>query len=451
MRRHLLSQLVCLGRHTVTGLLTTSGRGFQDWTADYRLYSRDRFCEQALYSVIRQQAWSFLPPEEPLIMAMDDSIIRKTGARIPGVAYHRDPLGPPFQVNLVRAQRCLQISAALPYGGQGAARLIPIDFLLLPAAPKLPRQATERQKKEHAQLVKDLSINRQATRRLQTLAPQLPEAGPSRPVFLMVDGRFTNRIVLKQLPDGVHLVGRVRSDAKLFYRPEAGSCRLGRRRLYGSPAPTPEQLLKDENTPWQTVTAFAVGQRREFRVKVLRHLLWRVTGARRLCCLVVVHPVGYRLRKGSKVLYRQPAFLICDDPDIPVERLLQSYIWRWDIEVNFRDEKTLLGLGQAQVRDPFSVHKVPALAVAAYAMLLLAAGNAFGLDGLPDLLPPPKWRPRAKLRASTPDLVSQLRADIWTQALTEPNFAHFRAKSALALKPHKSLPDLNSALLYAVN
>jgi hypothetical protein len=435
----------------VTGLLATSGRCFQDWTADYRLYSRERFCEQALFSVIRRQAWSLLPPDQPLVIAMDDSILRKTGSRIPGVAYRKDPLGPPFNLNLVRAQRFLQISAALPYGSQGAARLVPIDFQLLPAAPKLPARATQQQHKEHAQQIKPFNINLQATRRLDALAPELRRAVPSRPLLLMVDGRFTNRTVLKRLPEGLILVGRVRSDAKLHYPPQRSPRRVGRRRLYGPKAPTPEQVLTDPAIPWQTIPAFAVGQRREFRVKLLRHLLWRVTGATRLCCLAVIAPVGYRLRKGSKLLYRKPAFLICDDPEIPLQRLLQSYIWRWDIEVNFRDQKTLLGVGQAQVRDPLSAQKVPALAVAAYAMLLLAAGAAFGWQALPDLLPPPKWRPRVKPRASTLDLLSQLRADIWTQALASQNFSHFRAQPTSTLKSLKSLPDLNSAVLYAVN
>ena len=34
-----LSSLLALGRHTVTGLLTTSGSQFQDWSAAYRLFS----------------------------------------------------------------------------------------------------------------------------------------------------------------------------------------------------------------------------------------------------------------------------------------------------------------------------------------------------------------------------------------------------------------------------
>jgi len=53
--------------------------------------------------------------------------------------------------------------------------------------------------------------------------------------------------------------------------------------------------------------------------------------------------------------------------------LLQSYLWRWDIEVNFRDQKSLLGIGEAQVRNPHSVQSQPALAVAAYGLLLLSS------------------------------------------------------------------------------
>ena len=52
-----------------------------------------------------------------------------------------------------------------------------------------------------------------------------------------------------------------------------------------------------------------------------------------------------RLRQGGGLLYRQPAYLICTHPDQPVQELLQSYLWRWDIEVNHRDEKQIIGRG----------------------------------------------------------------------------------------------------------
>ena len=79
-----------------------------------------------------------------------------------------------------------------------------------------------------------------------------------------------------------------------------------------------------------------------------------------------------RASRRSKLERREPACLICTDPEIPLQELLQVYRWRWDIEVNFRDEKTILGVGQARVRSEASNQNAPALAVAAYAMPLLA-------------------------------------------------------------------------------
>jgi len=118
--------------------------------------------------------------------------------------------------------------------------------------------------------------------------------------------------------------------------------------------------------------------------------LWRTAGTAQLLQLVVVAPLAYRLRKNSKLLYRDPAYLICTDPTLDPRQLIPAFLQRWDIEVNFRDEKTLLGTGQAQVRSNTSIESAPALNVASYAMLLVAAQRAFGRS--PDgLLPQPKW------------------------------------------------------------
>ncbi len=104
-RRLALSSLVCLVRHTVTGLVAAGGRQFEDWSADYRVFSRRRFDTAKVFEAIREGVLEQLPDHVPLVAAMDDTILRKSGPKAHGVAYRRDPLGPPFQVNLVRGQR----------------------------------------------------------------------------------------------------------------------------------------------------------------------------------------------------------------------------------------------------------------------------------------------------------------------------------------------------------
>ena len=154
--------------------------------------------------------------------------------------------------------------------------------------------------------------------------------------------------------------------------------------------------------------------------------MWRTAGSHQVLQLIVIAPLAYRPRQGSKLLYRQPAFLICTDENLNPQVIIETYMARWDMEVNFREEKTLLGVGQAQVRAPRSVETAPALGVAAYALLLVASQRAFA-DPRSSLLPRPKWiQPSPSTRISTQQAIHQLRAEVWGRGLGLDNFSGFR-------------------------
>jgi hypothetical protein len=274
-----------------------------------------------------------------------------------------------------------------------------------------------------------------------------------RPLLVAVDGSYTNKTVLNNLPERTTLIGRIRKDAKLFHLPsEENQPAVGAKRKYGAQAPTPEELRQDDSIAWQEVTAFGAGKTHTFRIKTISPVLWKRAGPDNHLRMVAIAPVGYRLRKGSKLLYRQPAYLICTDPDLPLDELVQYYLWRWDVEVNHRDEKQIIGVGQAQVRSPQSVDRQPTLAVASYAILLLAAVRAFGIDALHGTLPPPKWQThRTKQRLSTQELIRQLRSEVWAYAIDQldVNSNDFVTdQSAFTKSPKLHLP-VTSALLYA--
>lgn len=152
----------------------------------------------------------------------------------------------------------------------------------------------------------------------------------------------------------------------------------------------------------------------------------RMNGGAMPVRIMVIKPLGYRLKAGGKLLYRQPAFLVCTDPDLPLEQFLQDFLWRWDIEVNFRDEKTILKIGQAQVRTEHSTRRAPALGVAAYSLLTLAAIQAYGKSGTPSRQQQPKWYHRSPdRRATTNELINQLRIELWASALQPGHFSDF--------------------------
>lgn len=450
-----LSSLLCLGRHTVTGLLTTCGQEFQDWSAPYRLFSCDRLPIAEIFSVIRRGVLAELPSQAPFSVAIDDSLLRKTGIRVPGVAWRRDPLGPHFQTNFVRAQRVLQFSAAVPLS-ERAYRMVPISFLHAPTPAKPSRKAAPEQWTEYRRAAHLARLPLRAAQQIAALRRDLDAEpnGAQRQLQCVVDGGYTNETVLKKLPARTTLIGRLRKDAKLYFPPQPlpGSHSRGRPRRYGAPAPTPEQLRTDDSVPWASLEVSVSGAPHQIRIKGLRPVLWRTAGLEHTLQLVVIAPLSYRLHQGSKLLYRQPAFLICTDPQLDVRSLVQGFVQRWGIEVNFREEKTLLGVGQAQVRHPDSVESVPALQVASYAMLQLACLRTLDGPAKPDLLPPPKWAAgHAQPRFSTQRAITQLRAEVWGRALRLANFSGFAEPCAPTTKPEKFLPDLSSAVLYATN
>jgi hypothetical protein len=91
--------------------------------------------------------------------------------------------------------------------------------------------------------------------------------------------------------------------------------------------------------------------------------------------------------------------------------LLQIYFDRWQIEVNHREEKDTVGVGQAQLWNEVSVPKQPVLAVASYSALLLASLLAFGAERGEAYALLPKWRRNAK-RPSCLDLIALLRKEM---------------------------------------
>lgn len=433
-------------------MISASGGQFADWSADYRLFARDRFRAEELFAVARREVAGATPAPAPLVVALDDSYLPKTGRRTAGVGWARDSHAPPFLANLLRAQRVVQLSGLLPAGARPcAARGVPVDLVLAPSPERPRRAAPPEEWARYEQQRAAANVNLVGGARLTALRAALDAdpGGADRRLIVACDGRFTNGTVLRDLPGRITLIGRTRADTALWHPPQERSG-AGRPRSYGMRAPTPELLLADESVPWQRVAVHAAGRVHEMRVKALGPLRWRAAGAAHAFRLVVVAPLAYRHNASGKILYRKPAYLLCSDPELPLEELLQAYVWRWEIEVNFRDEKQLLGAGEAQVRTWPAVERVPQLIVAAYALLLLAARRTYGAAGCPQTLPPPRWRARRPPpRATTANLLAALRADLWGRALGLERFSGFTSAAPTDHKPEKPAPCLPSAVLYA--
>jgi hypothetical protein len=440
-----------MGKHTLTGMITASGHQFIDWSSAYRLFSHHRIDVSRLFDVARTGVLEELIDQDMIVAHMDDTILKKTGLKIPGTAWRRDPLGPPFQTNFIWGQRFLQISMALPdQPGCSQSRAIPVDFYHCPTAKKPRRKDDEQCWQDYKEQQKKLKLSKQGVERLGELRSRLNNNGADgKQLVVSVDGSYTNESVLKKLPEGVTIIGRIRKDTKLYATP-INQPGVGRKKVYGEKLPTPEEIRQSDEYPWQDVNAWAAGRMHKFNVKVIRTLKWRSAGPQHVLQLIIIRPLGYRLSKSSQKIYREPGYLICTDNNLNIQKLLQAYLWRWEIEVNFRDEKTLLGCGQAQVRNPESVELVPAFITATYALLHLAANKSLKKSEQ-NLLPRPKWYPKKEeQRHSTRDLINNLKAQAWIRTIGT-NFSGF-VNGELNTQTHKNHSNpCTSAMFYMRN
>jgi len=95
-------------------MLSACGREQHDWSADYRVFSRGRFQVSDMFGLVEDHLLERLPAGHAVVTALDDTKCRKTGTKIPGVSYQRDPMSPPFHTNFIRAHRFAQLSMMMP-------------------------------------------------------------------------------------------------------------------------------------------------------------------------------------------------------------------------------------------------------------------------------------------------------------------------------------------------
>jgi hypothetical protein len=404
-----LGSLLALGRRTLSRSLWALGRQHQDWSADYKLHSRASWQSQDLFQPILQRAACYCD-DSLLVIAMDDTRVRKTGRKILTAFYQRDPQSPKFRFNLMWGLRFLHFSLLTPLYRSNPdvpPRSLPVRFLEVPALKKPGKKASAEQIQAHLEAVKQHNLSRRTTVLLEDLRRSADTAGlAARTILAVGDGSFCNRTLFRQPLDLVAILARTRRDCRLCLAAQPGG-----RRFYSREPFTPEQIRQRESISWLRARIFHGNQWREVRYKEVHSVYWRSGAGKRSLRLLVVAPVPYSSGKGRRKYYREPAFLLTTDQGLPAETLLQAYFDRWQIEVNHREIKDTLGIGQAQLRNPRSVPRQPAMLVAAYSALLLAGIMQFG-DTRSEAFPAlPKWRRNAR-RPSCLDLVTLLRQEV---------------------------------------
>jgi hypothetical protein len=390
---------------TVTGMLVASGMA-RHWhhCRAHRFFSRarwslDRLGLVALALVERR----FVAAGEPLLIAIDDTLIRRFGPKVFG--------------------RCLNYDGASSSAGHPAGRIawgnswvvagvvVELPFLARPIClPVLFRLWRPGAGPTQVELATELV----------TLAAQ---ALPERRFVVLGDGSYGRGALAPQnVPDNVSLVVRARRDLRIHRpAPPRRAGQTGRPRLRGKLRPALRELAASGRARWRRERVSLYGQDQVVEVCSQHGLwwqAWRDSPAK---------AVAVRDRRAPDQI---DLVVLASDPELSDRRILELYSKRWSIEVAFRDAKQLVGAGEAQNRTRRAVERTAPFGF--LALTLAVCWYALAGHGEGDVRARRERAPwyRTKRQPSVEDMLVKLR-----RAIIRARFSATMGPRGRRLKP----------------
>lgn len=402
-----LGELFSFARHTVTQGLLALGISDGDWSAWYRMFSRERFDEERLSECLLCETLEHVPESEPYVTAIDSTSFHRSSLKMPGTSWLADRRFAAWRPGLHRAQRFLH-GAWLPPIEAGFSRAIPLR--MLPAFPPkaVPSEAPPRREWEAGVLF--LSWEREV----------LDRAGRSQQQMLVLaDGSFDVLDFWRSLPERTACIVRTARNRRLYWLPKAEPHPgPGRPPSYGNLAPHPADWLHAGLRKWPTQQVWVRGKCIQMRYQTLGPFV-RDELPERPLFLIVVKGM-HRLIGKKKLHYKHkgPSFYLVSATlhagqwQLPLpETILLAWLWqRWEIEVAHREMKSALGVGEKQCWNTRSAILSVQWSTWVYAVLLLAGYRTWGLGSGPPN--PARWWPGAK-RWSFNTLWRSYRSALW--------------------------------------
>jgi len=381
------------GRHTVTGVVRAANAvGWKHISSFHRFFSRARWSTDPVGLLLaRLIVESCLGCTDVIVVPVDDTLGRHNGKMIAAASMHRDPL-------LSTAARPLfhwghlwvVVSIAVPAFGKVWA--LPVLFRLYRGKK---RCAAEKR------------LYRKAPELAAELIALLAGALPQRHLVVVGDTTYSNGSIFKGRPSNVTVVGRSRLDAALYEPPPARRRgQIGRPRVRGARVPSPQQQA-DTARRWKHVEVTVYGRTVTVRVIVI-DALWYVAGGSELMRLVLV--------RGFPGHDRDDVF-VSTDPGMDPKSIIETFSWRWSLEVTFHEAKGKLGFEEPQNRTERAVERTAPMALWLHSFVVLwylSVGQRSRAARRPAL----PWYPKAT--PSFSDMLATLRRASW-HGLLDPH------------------------------
>jgi hypothetical protein len=386
-------------RRTVTGvLLAGDGLKSKSFSCFHRFFSQGRWMPDSLGRVLLVMILPFVAGG-PLLVAVDDTLNRKTGKRIWGAGMHHDPLlstGKRKFFSFGHNWVVLSIQLSFPFAPDKTWSL-PILMRLYRRQQrkrKPGRPAGERKATGQATPAEYRTRPQLATEMIEILASWVPD----RVIHVVGDSAYAGKSLSQHLPDNAHLISRMVMNAGLYDpppKPRKGG--RGAPRKKGKRLPSPAELAQSKKSKWKKTRVSIYGKRVRVWFKTCDALWYNSAGTRRLRVVVVRDPCGKR---------KDDCFFSTDQT-LSATTIIERFAQRWPLEVAFYNAKQYLGMEDPQNRTPLAVQRTAPLALYLHTLAILwfARHGRFNADAYRKARP---WY-RQKRTPSFADMLDCLR------------------------------------------
>ena len=398
-----MAELFAFGRKTITQLLLTLGMVEEDWSAWYRIFSKERFVEKEASGVILKEVLKEVSASSDFVVGSDGFHVPRSSKTMPGSGWMKGLNTASFRPGIQRGQRFVETSWLTPIKN-GYSRAVPLRCLSAFTQKAVECEGSPPRKEVAA-----------ALESLQWIREEMDKLGrEEQRIVTLNDGRYDTLEFWPGLPTNTVAIVRTARNRCLYNLPKADA--HGNRK-YGDKAPAPHEWLRKRKGFSKTPIVIR-GRERTMRYRVEGPFVR--DGLPDIPLMLIVIGGGKR-PKGSRRKRYQPCFFLVSAVEqdgewvlpLPIQTLL-AWLWqRWELEIAHRQLKSGLGLGEKQCwNDQATVASVQ-WSVWIYALMILSGIRAWGDQ--PQPTPPGLWR-TAPNRWSFNTLCRGFRSEMWTTA-----------------------------------
>jgi hypothetical protein len=387
--------VLSLGRHTITAVVrAASAVGRKHIRSFHRFFSTSVWQLDALGLRLVGLLDALVPKDQPLVVAIDDTLGRHTGKKIAAASMHRDPLLSTRTRTLFHWGH-VWVVLGITVRAFDKTWCLPVLFRLY---------------RSHKRCQADGHPHVRCTEFAAQLVALLAATLPQRRLIVLGDAAYANSSLIKGRPRNVTFIGRSRLDAALYApAPPRRPGQMGRPRVRGPRLPSPKAQAATADARWSLIEVNVYGRLATVKVLVLDALWYVVAGSERMRLIVV---------RGFPGHDRDDA-LVCTDPSMSPAQIVEGYCKRWSLEVTFHETKGKLGFEEPQNRTERAVERTAPFALLLYSLVVLwyvQSGHKLRA-ARPAAMP---WY-SSKVAPAFSDMLATLRRASWAARLFDPH------------------------------